>query len=233
MYIRKDSLWHFQHLDPPMVFDELEVGYWPTGGRFYQTPEGDKFPSVTTILGLGTDQSWKDEWIKRVGQAEADRVSKQATTRGTAVHELIESYMNNNPDWQKGAMPANVMSVKKVLPVLEKNVSLIYANEAPLWSSFLRTAGRVDCIGVWNGILSIIDFKTSKRQKNRGDITNYFMQTAMYAYMFYERKGIPIPQLVIVITVDDGPSQVFIEKTKLWLPEAIKIRKLVEEKHGL
>ena len=217
---------NFKHAEG-LLFEDINVGYWPTGGRYYETPEGKRYPSVTTVLSHGTDQSWKDAWIARVGQAEADRVSKQATTRGTAVHELIEKYMNNDPDWSKGAMPTHVASVRKILSALEKNVELIYANEAPLWSDTLRVAGRVDCVGIWAGKPSIIDFKTSKKQKRREDITNYFMQESAYAMMWFERVGQPIPQLVTVITVDDGPGQVFIEKTKLWLPEFIKIREKV------
>lgn len=197
-------------------------------GRFYTTPEGNKYPSVTTVLTLGTDQSWKGEWIARVGKEEADRISRKATTRGTAVHEITEQYLRNNTFYTKGHMPANVMSFKKIQPFLDKNIGKIAGLEIPLYSDTLRTAGRVDCIAEWNGQWSIVDFKTSKKEKSRDDIHSYFLQCSAYAMMMYERTGILCKQAVIVMTVDEGSSLVFVEKTREWLPKFIELRKKVD-----
>lgn len=209
------------------VLPELDVTT-TENGRFYVTPEGNSYPSVTTVLSKGSDKTWYHEWVARVGQEEADRISKQATTRGTAVHELLEKYLDNNPDYLKGQMPANVMSFKKIQKALDENITKIYRQEAPLYSDLLRTAGRVDVVGEWKGIRSIIDFKTSRLPKEHSQIYNYFMQESFYGYAFYERTGITIPQIVTVITVDDGFGQVFVERTKDWLPKFIALRNSID-----
>lgn len=212
-----------EHIELP----ELTAEMVPDEGRFYTTPEGNVYPSVTTVLGKGSDKTWYHEWVARVGQEEADRVSRRATTRGTAVHELIEKYLNNEPDYLKGQMPANVLSFKKIKEALDTGITKIYRQEAPLYSDLLRTAGRVDVVGEWKHVKSIVDFKTSRVEKKRDQIFNYFMQEAFYGYAFYERTGIPIPQIVTVITVDDAFSQVFVERTKDWLPKFIELRNMV------
>ena len=196
-------------------------------GRFYTTPEGKSYPSVTTVLSAGSDNSWKEEWIARVGKEEADRVSRKATMRGTAVHELVEKYLKNDPQFSKGHMPANVLSFKNIKPFLDKHLGTIAGLELPLYSDTLKVAGRVDCIAEWDGVWSIVDFKTSKKQKSKDDIHNYFMQESAYAMMMFERTGILCKNLVTVMTVDDGDSQVFIERSRDWLPKFIELRNRV------
>lgn len=196
-------------------------------GRFYTTPDGNKYPSVTTVISAGTDNSWKEEWIARVGKEEADRVSRKATMRGTAVHELVEKYLKNDPQFSKGHMPANVLSFKNIKPFLDKHIGMIAGLELPLYSDTLKVAGRVDCIAEWDGIWSIVDFKTSRKEKSRDDIHTYFMQESAYAMMMFERTGILCKNLVTVMTVDEGNSQVFIEKSRDWLPKFIELRNRV------
>lgn len=196
-------------------------------GRFYTTPDGNKYPSVTTVISAGTDNSWKEEWIARVGKEEADRVSRKATMRGTAVHELVEKYLKNDPQFSKGHMPANVLSFKNIKPFLDKHIGMIAGLELPLYSDTLKVAGRVDCIAEWDGVWSIVDFKTSRKEKSRDDIHTYFMQESAYAMMMFERTGILCKNLVTVMTVDEGNSQVFIEKSRDWLPKFIELRNRV------
>lgn len=215
----------FRHI-PELGIPELNAEMTERG-RFYETPEGNKYPSITTVLGAASDSSWKDEWIARVGKEEAEKVSKQATRRGTAVHEITEHYLKNDPNYAKGHMPSNVQSFKYIQPFLDNHIGLIAGLEVALWSDTLRVAGRVDCIAKWDGIWSIIDFKTSKREKTRDDIHTYFMQESAYAMMFYERTGIIPKQLVTVMTVDDGKSLVFKEKASEWLPKFIEMRNKV------
>lgn len=213
---------NFKHV-PNLKFPELGVETTPNG-RFYTTPEGKKYPSVTTVIGKGTDHSYLDAWRERVGDEEVRRVSGQATRRGNAVHELAEQYMLNNPDYKKGHMPVNIASFNYIKPLLDKHVGLIAGLELPLYSDFLRVAGRVDCIAKWDGIWSIIDFKTSKREKSKEDVFGYMCQESCYSYMFFERTGMSIPQIVTVMTVDTSEPLVFVEKAKNFLPEFIKIR---------
>lgn len=213
---------HMTGLDLPELSSETTEN-----GRFYFTPEGKKYPSVTTVLGAGSDNSWMDQWIARVGKEEAERVSKKATTRGTAVHELTEQYLRNNPQYKKGHMPSNIASFHYIKPFLDKHVGTIAGLEIPLYSDKLRVAGRVDCIAQWDGVWSIVDFKTSKKEKSRDDIHNYFMQESAYSMMMFERTGLVCKQLVTVMTVDDGKSLVFVEKARDWLPKFIELREKV------
>jgi hypothetical protein len=210
---------HMTGLDLPEMSSETT-----DKGRYYTTPEGNKYPSVTTILSAISDNSWKDEWIARVGKEEAEKISKKATTRGTAVHELTEQYLRNNSDYKKGHMPSNIANFQYIKPFLDKHVGIIAGLEVPLYSDTLRIAGRVDCVAQWDDEWSIVDFKTSKKEKTRDDIHNYFMQESAYAMMMYERTGIVCKKIVTVMTVDDGQSLIFVEKSRDWLPKFIELR---------
>lgn len=192
-------------------------------GRVYHTPAGD-FRSVTTIIGDKSDHRWLDEWRNRVGKDVADQISHQASTRGTAIHELAEKYVMNDPDWAKGAMPINVFNFKNIKKILDQDLEVVYGIEYPLYSALLKTAGRSDLPARFRGKDSIVDFKTSRRLKKREDITGYFVQSTAYALMFEEITGVKVPQIAVIITVDDEDrAQVFIEKTRTWYPEVKRI----------
>ncbi len=196
-------------------------------GRFYFTPDGKSYPSVTTVLSKISDNTWLEKWKERVGEDEVKRISTQAATRGTAVHSLAEQYLLNNPSYKKGHMPSNIQSFNHIKPYLDEHLSEIIGLEIPLYSDFLQTAGRTDCIGIWDNKLSVIDFKTSKRVKSKEDIKNYFLQASCYGYMFFERTGILINQIVILMTVDDSEPLVFVEKTRNYIEEFIQLRKSI------
>lgn len=176
------------------------------------------------------DKSGLDEWRKRVGEEEAKKIMTQAGIRGSDVHNIAEKYVTNDPNYLKGTMPFNRTSFRVLKKALDENLQCVYAVEAGLYSDKLKIAGRVDLIGIWNGKLSIIDFKTSRKIKKREWITNYFLQESLYAFMLMERMSpeniqkYEDIQLVTVMTVDheDDPF-VFIESAKDWGPKAIKI----------
>jgi hypothetical protein len=216
----------FEHLDLnlPSLTDRIEEGV----GRFYTTPEGNVYPSITTVIGKATDQTWLEEWKSRVGEAEVRKVSSQAARRGTAVHTIAEEYLKNNIQHSKGHMPFHILSFQKIKPFLDDHVTKIFGLETPLYSDSLRVAGRVDCIAEWDNILSIVDFKTSKREKKKEDIGGYFLQASAYAYMTFERTGMLPKQIVIVMTVDDGPGVIFVEKSRDWIEKFIELRKKVD-----
>lgn len=193
------------------LMDEIIEGV----GRVYQTPIGP-LRSVTTIIGEKLDHSGLDAWRERVGAEEAERVGQQARTRGTAIHSLAEKFLMNDPYWAKGAMPANVFTFKKMIPTLVRDVELIYGIEFPLYSRILKTAGRSDLPAVFRGKNSIVDFKTSKREKRAEHIEGYFIQSAAYSLMFEERTGVAVPKIAIIIAVDDGDCQVFTDDAKNW-----------------
>lgn len=196
-------------------------------GRFYTTPGGKKYPSVTTVLGAGSDKSWLDKWKARVGEEEAAKILAQAGRRGTAVHDLAEKYLLNDPHYKKGHMPVNVASFNNLKPFLDENIGLVAGLELPLYSDFLRVAGRSDCIAKWCGIWSIVDFKTSRKVKTEEDIIHYFAQESAYAYMFFERTGLPVPQIVTLMTVDGSEPLVSVKRTKDYLPYFMEIRNKV------
>lgn len=221
----------FKHVDHGHIFEELSAEITDKG-RLYTTPSGAILPSVTTVLGV-QDKSGLDAWRKRVGEAEANRVMVQAGARGTAVHQLAEDYVNNKEDWKAGAMPANLFTFNTIKPLLDQRLDNVWIQEAPLYSERLSVAGRVDCIAEWDGQLSIIDYKTSKRPKKLEYVQSYFIQEAVYAAMFFERTGVPIKQIVTVIAVDDNDPQVFIEKPMDHLHKFIELRKKFKSIHNI
>ena len=199
-------------------------------GRQYETPEGINLPSITTVLSILSRDSIA-KWKARVGEKEANRISYRASTRGTAVHEICEQYVNNDPDYDKymamdidtgeqkltKRTPDLIDSFLKIKPILDERLSVVHAQEAPLYSTHLGVAGRVDCVGVFDGKLSIIDYKTSMKPKRLDWIKNYFMQESAYSIMWEERTGMPITQLVTIISVDNHEPQVFIEHRDNWV----------------
>jgi hypothetical protein len=193
-------------------YEKIDIGYedlvaeTSKSGRVYTTPDGNKFPSITTVLSILSEEGIA-KWRARVGEEEANRVSLKASGRGTLVHEIVEDYLNNKDT--SSYMPHIQQSLKNIKPILDNNIDKIYALEVPLYSKHLGVAGRVDCVGVFNGVPSIIDFKTSKRKKSADMISNYFAQMAGYAVMWEERTGMPIVNTVIIMDVDDEEPIVF------------------------
>lgn len=202
----------FEHVDVDL---KEMVAETTDNGRVYKTPEGINLPSITTVLSILSRDSIA-AWKKRVGEEEANRISRRATTRGTAVHEIIEKYIDNVEDYREGYMPDVIESFLVLKPILDNSIGKVYAQEAPLYSNHLGVAGRVDCVAEFDGKLSIIDFKTAMKPKKVEWIKNYFMQESAYAIMWEERTGMPITQLVTVISVDDHDPQVFVEHRDNW-----------------
>jgi hypothetical protein len=214
----------YENIEQPA---ELKVEARPNG-RFYITPEGNAYPSVTTIISKASDLSWIDAWHKRVGKEEAEKVLAQAGRRGTAVHEICEEYLKNNPNYKKGHMPGNIASFNYIKPYLDEHITSVGGLELPLYSNKLKTAGRVDCLCKWDGKWAIVDFKTSRREKKREDIGGYFMQASCYALMIYELLGIFPGKIVIVMTIDDSPAKVFEERSADWIEKFIELRNGVD-----
>jgi len=196
---------------PPVELADLKSTTFPDGKRYYTLDDGTRLPSVTTVIGLQKKKSIM-EWRARVGEEEANRISKQATSRGTNVHTICENYLNNKVDYMKGIMPDALEYFLSIKPYLNK-INNIHYQEAALWSKQLGMAGRVDCIAEYEGELSVIDFKTSSKIKAREDILDYFWQTTAYSLMYEELVGRPINNLVIIMAVKDSEPLIFKEKT--------------------
>ncbi len=179
-------------------------------GRYYLTPEGEKYPSVTTVIGAKSKKSIL-EWRKKVGEKEANRISSRAASRGTSLHLMNEDYLNNmfNEEKYKDKILPLYM-FKSLKPFLDK-INNIHVLEGALYSDKLRLAGRVDCIAEYENELAIIDFKSSTEPKKREWIDNYIAQECAYAMMYYERTGIKVKKLVTLIACENGDVQVFQE----------------------
>jgi hypothetical protein len=199
---------------------KLERDTAPDGSRVYKTPSGRAYPSVTTVTGQ-YNKAAIIEWRNRVGEAEANRISSTAAKRGTRVHTLCESYLNN--EFVEPNM-FDAETFKAIKPYLN-NIQDIHCLETPLYSDHLEVAGTVDCIAKYNGKMSVIDFKTSKRKKSRDDIHNYFMQCSAYAVAFEERTGVPVGKIVIIMAVDDDDTIIFEENRDDWINGFISLRK--------
>lgn len=221
----------FNHVEHDVVLPKLTRKTTEAGRRYF-TPDGAAYPSITTVLGILSKQGIL-EWRKRVGEAEANRISTQAATRGTAVHKLAEDYIDNVEGWSKGAMPANIASFNDLKTILDERLDNVWFQEEFLYSDRLKCAGQVDCIAEFDGQLSIVDFKTSRKPKKEEWITSYFIQASFYAAAFYERTGIPIKQGVILITVDGSEPQVFKVNTYDYLEHFLKVRKEYKKQKGI
>ena len=191
--------------------------------RFYETPEGNKYPSITTVLSNRKKEGlW--EWRKRVGNEVANYIAHTSAARGTSIHHMCEDYLNN---MQRDYPEEYAKHEKKFLHYCLfkqlrdealKNIDNIYAQEAGLYSDKYRVAGRVDCIAEYKNILSIIDFKTSSKERTDSWNENYYIQGSAYAEMFEERTGIETEQVVILVVTEDGTVQEFVKNKQEFLP---------------
>lgn len=195
------------------------------GKRHYALPDGKHLKSVTTVLSEKLDKTALLEWKKRVGEEEAQRISTQAARRGTAVHTLAENYVLNQENYiPSNAMPINIESFKPIKKVLDDHVDNILGVELPLWSKALGCAGRTDLVAEYDNRVSIIDFKTSRKLKKEDWIESYFLQSTIYSMMFERIYSIAVPQIVIVLTVDDEmDAQIFIKDRSEYVNRAIEV----------
>lgn len=191
----------FNHVD---LITPVEIKSQDTPkGRFYTTPEGNKYPSITTILGAG-EKAWLKEWRESMGAERADKETKRAADRGTAIHAMVEAYLNNDPNPTAKYTDPTYLAGFNQLRIYLRKIDNILTQESALWSDTMRVAGRVDCIGEYKGKLSIIDFKTSTNDKGTSQVEDYFLQTTAYALMFQERYNIQIDDIVILMAVEKG-----------------------------
>ena len=192
---------------------DLELNKKETNGiRLYNLPNGDWVPSITSVTSFYNRQIFAD-WRKRVGIEEANRITKRATTRGTDFHEAAQAYlMNLQMDWNE-FMPLTKIMFAHAKPYLNK-INNIHAIERTLYSEYLGLAGRVDCIGEYEGELAVIDFKTSDKIKPEKWLENYFVQEMFYASAYYELTGIPVKKLITLMVTPGGDVKVFDKRNK-------------------
>ena len=182
--------------------------------RYYVTPEGNKYPSITTVLS-GRNKEGLVKWRQNVGNDVANQIMREAAKRGTAVHTLVENYLNNEELSKQDVLPLALFSILK--PELD-NINNIRIQEGGLYSDHYGVAGRVDCIADYKNVLSVIDFKTSRQEKKEEWIENYFIQGSAYCEMYEERFNQPVEQVVILVVTEDGAVQTFKKSKHDYLP---------------
>ncbi len=200
----------FNHVDLSIIPLDRET---IDGVRYYDVPDVEGFTKLVSITSV---TSWINReifraWRAKVGNEEADKITKAATSRGTDMHTLAENYLLNKD--LPPVQPLSDFLFKQAKPKLDL-IDNIHAIEKPLYSLKLGVAGTVDCIAEYDGELAVIDFKTSKKPKPRNWIDHYFVQCAAYACMLYEMKEIPVKKFVIIMSCEDGEVVVYEERDK-------------------
>jgi len=196
------------------------------GKRFYATPSGKLYPSITSILSEFSKKSIQ-EWRNRVGAEEANKVSGKASRRGTRLHSVCERYIQNEDEFLTGELPHIVELFKTIEPFLDR-IDNVHGVELGLYSDHFGVAGRTDLIAEFDGKLSVIDYKTSNRTKKKEWCESYFAQGSFYAIAYEELTKIPVSQVVIVIAVDNDQPQLFVEKRNDWADKIWEAKKLYE-----
>jgi len=195
---------------------KLETTYID-GKRFYTTPEGNLYRSVTTALSqINADKIRL--WREKVGEEQANKISTASSTRGTKFHKLCEDYILGKE------LKSDIQSRLMFDPVknyLDQYVDVIYGVETGLYSDKLRLAGRCDLVARLHGLPCIIDFKTSTKPKKEEWIKNYFFQTTAYAQMVAERYNLLCKWVCILIASQEGDLQVFYRPVKLYYKELV------------
>ena len=179
------------------------------GFRFYDI-EGHNYPSVTTVLGYNTGDGIK-KWRESIGEDVANYEMRRAAARGKATHNLIEQYIKSETPSERAVLPLGLFRLIK--PYVDK-ITNVHLLEAIMYSKQLTLAGQVDCIGEYEGKLSVIDFKTSNKFKQEDWVQGYFQQCTAYAIMYEELFGTPIEQIVVLIACEDGTVQSFVKEKK-------------------
>ena len=203
---------------PP--FPELEV-HNIKGLRFYETPTGEKYPSITTVLGKQPGkQKGLQEWRERVGVAQAQIISGKAARRGSVFHNIVENYLQDEDisDFKQQNFMAWCM-FGEMKSHLDEKINEVVLQEQTMFSSKFKVAGRCDLIGVYKDKLSVVDFKTTTTTKKEEWIGDYFIQCAAYASMYEEHTGESVEDIVIMMVAEDGEVQLFEKKTADYLPQ--------------
>jgi genome maintenance exonuclease 1 len=203
---------------PPKELPDLESVTQDNGVRFYTLPNGDVVPSITTVLACDPEKNViLENWRTRVGVEKSKKISTYSAGRGKKLHDIIEKYLNNEDKYLGSSFPDIVSLFKGIKPYLDR-MNNIWYQEQSLYSYKIKIAGKVDCIAEFDGKLSIIDFKTSTKTKRKEWIDSYFAQCTAYSIMGEELLGTPIEQIVVLIAVEEGPPQYFVENTKNYIP---------------
>lgn len=213
----------FKHVNVPS-FEELSTKTI-NGMRWYKTPEGNYYPSITSVLGA-KEKPHLENWRQMLGPEKAKKETERCAERGTAIHLMAEKYLNNEETPFKD-QPNEYIKLFNQLKYGLKRINNIRIQEIPLYSDEFMVAGRTDCIAEFDRVLSVIDFKTSNNNKNETMIEDYFLQETFYALAFFELYGEEVNQIVTIMTVEKGAVPLVFKKNIT--PYIIPLKRRVEE----
>lgn len=185
------------------------------GKRLYQTPDGYRLASVTTILERTKPAEARaalEAWRNAVGHQKAAEITTQAANRGTRMHKFLEDYIKGEQLNESISNPYAQQSLKMAKVVIQQglsNVDEVWGSEVPLYFPELY-AGTTDCVGVHLGEPSILDFKQTNKPKKREHIDDYFLQLTAYALSHNELHGTNIRKGVILMCTKDYEYQEFV-----------------------
>ena len=196
----------------PINFKQAEL-IERDNAHFYQTPTGEIYPSITTILHETMTnekkeslQNWKNKEIA------ADYITQEAATIGTETHKLIENHINEVRQTDEVRL-LSVAHFNNLIPFLQK-INDVHGTELRLYSNTMKLAETSDCIATYDGELSIIDYKTKRSNQREEWMTDHFIQGTAYAQMFKELTGIEVKQVVILVSSEKNSRIEFIKNTE-------------------
>ena len=202
------------------------------GMRWYEVPSGDKYPSITSVLGKSPEkQKGLQEWRERVGEHEANKIARKGANRGTAFHNCVEDFLTmNEPEFQyklenehktKHLLAwAMFLSARKTI---EESVGDIFLMEQSMYSARYKVAGRCDLIAMFDGEPTVIDWKTAATMKKEEWNEDYYIQAAAYASMYTDYTGDRIDNLAIVMVDEQGEVEIFRKPVATYLPKLEKL----------
>ena len=201
-----------------MTFNQCDDYRWMFGEmkrlmednvRYYKIDGALSYPSVTSVISFVSRKKFAD-WRARVGEEEANRKTKHATTRGTRLHRVFEEYLMNGDykSLDEYNVPLINLMFNTAKSTLDQRLDNIYQQETNMYSSRLCLAGTVDLICEVDGELAIVDFKTSEKTKPEEWLEDYFVQLSAYWAMFSERTGVVPKKLVVILVAENGDVQI-------------------------
>ena len=210
---------------------ELDTISEDAKGYYTDSTKTIKYPSVTTLTGLHSRKHIK-LWRERVGEEEANKITSQATKRGTIFHQNIEDYLRKEKDFIEFQNVIQEGMFKAVKPVLDEIIPI--SLEAPLFSNHLRMAGRVDCVGLFDNRLSIIDFKSSAKLKEDYMAKQWYIQMTAYAIMVEELTGKPIEDIIAIVGVEGmNTFQIFMSNPNDHVDDLMQLREQYKNLYGI
>lgn len=205
-----------------LPFEKIELKSTEVDGKRFYDVDGELYPSVTTVLSSQSKEGIQ-EWRRRVGTDEANKITRSAATRGTKLHLMCEDYVSNKPDYASNRMPDTVDLFKQIKPYIDENLESVYAVEGALYSKKLKAAGKCDLICRMHGVNCVVDYKTSTKLKKEEWIESYFLQKTAYSIMVEELYNIPIYYIITLIATEEGTLQYFVKRPDDYVDKVFNI----------